>query len=192
MYYNECIFIQPATSLNCYHKTGKRRKRKTLPAFCFTPGLADGLPYNDFSKEILIRILTHPLSSEDEIINRQLVLKSFIANHNILSNYSYSRLDLLEVHAFLESSNNEVSTKGLKLKFFLSETKRHQTSRKYIQTVLLFHRLNNYYFKRIDTRLFPENYKRELQSLNDFFNSFNLNYYEKLIQDQKFKAKHVI
>ena len=148
--------------------------------------------YNDFSKEFLIHILTHPLSSKDEIINRQLVLKSFIANHNILSNYSYSRLDLLEVHAFLAYSNKEVFTKGLKLKFFLSETIRHQTSRKYIQTILLFHRLNSYYFKRIETRLFPENYKSELQSLNEFFNSFNLNHYEKLIQDQKFKASHVI
>ncbi len=58
--------------------------------------------------------------------------------------------------------------------------------------MLLFHRLNNHYFKRIDTKIFPEIYKRELQSLNDFFNSFNLTYYEKLIQEQRFKAKHVI
>ncbi len=159
-------------------------ENEIVPLFNYT--------YNDFSKLIVTNILTHPLSSEDEIINRQSILKGFIANHNTLINYSYSRLDLLEVHAFLGSSNREFSIKALRLKFFLSETKQHQTSRKYIQTVLLFHRLNNYYFNRIETKLFPEIYKGDLQSLNDFFNSFKLNYYEKLIQEQKFKAKHVI
>ena len=73
MYYNECIFIQPATSLNCYHKTGKRRKRKTLPAFCFTPGLADGLLYADLicwvdSEEALMQFagpaFSFPLTNE--------------------------------------------------------------------------------------------------------------------------------
>src|SRR4051794_23197272 len=89
--------------------------------------------YNDFAAKIVKRILTCPLSSRDEINVRQMVLKGFLANQGILKDYSYSRLDLLEVHAFLTSSNKEGSTKGFRFKFFFSETKRHQTSRNYIQ-----------------------------------------------------------
>jgi len=123
-------------------------EEEIVPLFNFT--------YNDHAKEIVRQILTHPLSSKGEIDNRQQLLKGFIANHNIISNYSYSRLDLLEVYAFLQGSNSEVSNKGLRWTFFLSETKRHEISRKFVQTVLIFHRLNNHYFKRIETKVFPE------------------------------------
>ncbi|MCU7551180.1 hypothetical protein OCK74_18815 [Chitinophagaceae bacterium LB-8] len=159
--------------------------QEVLPLFDFT--------HNDFSKEALVSIFKEPLSSTEEILYRQEVLKGFIANLDFLKDYSYSRVDLFEVYTFLGNySAIETSIRGLKLRLLLSERERHQTMGRYIQVVLLFHKLQLYYLKRIDTKHFPEGYKREILSINDFLSSFNLVYYEELIREQRFKIKHVM
>jgi DNA mismatch repair protein MutS len=162
-----------------------RIQQEILPLFDFT--------HNDFSKELLIGLLSEPLSSIDEILLRQEILKGFIDNLGYLKDYSYSRVDLFEVYTFLSNySAIETSQKGLKLRLLLSEKERHQTIGKYIQFVLLLHKLQTYYLSRIDTKCFPEVYKRELQSLHDFLVSFRLTHYEELIREQRFKVKHII
>ena len=63
---------------------------------------------------------------------------------------------------------------------------------KFIQFVLFFHKLHSFYFVRLNTKSFPEAYKKELQNLNDFLSSFNLSQYELQIREQRFKVKHII
>ena len=159
--------------------------QEILPLFDFT--------LNDFSKETLVALLHEPLSSIEEILLRQEILKGFIANLAILKNYSYSRIDLYEVHTFLTNYYDlDTSKKGLRLKLLLSEKERHKTRSKYIQLTLLLHKLQTNYLKGLNTKIFPEIYKREIQSINDFLTSFNLTYYEELIREQRFKIKHII
>jgi DNA mismatch repair protein MutS len=162
-----------------------RIRQEILPLFDFT--------HNDFSKELLIGMLNEPLASTDEILLRQEILKGFIANLSYLENYSYSRVDLFEVYTFMSNySAIKASLKGLKLRLLLSEKERHQTIGRYIQFVLLLHKLQTFYLNRIEIKCFPEVYKRELQILHDFLISFNLAHYEELIRKQRFKVKHVI
>jgi DNA mismatch repair protein MutS len=149
--------------------------------------------HNDFSKKVLISILKEPLSSQDDILFRQNILKEFIANNDILKGYSYYRIDLLELHDFLRSfTDSQVIQKNLKLNLLFSEKERHQKRGKFIQFVLFFHKLHSFYFIRLNTNFFPEAYKKELQNLNDFLSSFNLSQYELQIREQKFKVKHII
>jgi DNA mismatch repair protein MutS len=160
-------------------------QQEILPLFDFT--------HNDFSKETLIGLLSEPLSSTEEILLRQDILKGFVGNLASFENYSYSRVDLFEVYAFLTNYYDlDTSKKGFKLRLLLSEKERHKTRGRYIQLTLLLHKLQANYIKWIDTKIFPEIYKRELQSINHFLTSFNLTHYEELIREQRFKIKHIV
>jgi DNA mismatch repair protein MutS len=160
-------------------------QQEILPLFDFT--------LNDFSKTKLIDLLSETLSSTEEILVRQNILKGFIKNLAIFENYSYSRVDLFEVYTFLANYYDlDTQRKGFKLRLLLSEKERHQTRSKYIQLTLLLHKLQINYIKRMDIKVFPEIYKKELQSINDFFSAFNLPSYEELIREQRFKIRHII
>ncbi len=158
-------------------------EREILPLFNFT--------LNDFSKKALLHILNNPLSTESKIIERQNVLNGFLENNNILNDYSYTPLYLKEVHNFLTHfSYDKKRENSLKYRILISKKEKYQRQSKLIQLVLFFYRIHSYYFKRINSKHFPKDYKKKLQNLNDFFIGFNLDHYEFLIREQKIKDKH--
>lgn len=148
--------------------------------------------HNDFSKKVLIDIVAKPLGSVEDILLRQDILKGFIANSNILRDYSYSRVDFLEVHDFLKKFSIQTTQKSLKLPLLFSEKERHQKRGKLTQLVLLFHKLHSFYLTRLDTKPFPEAYKKELKNLSDFLSGFDLIRYELLIREQRFRVRHIV
>jgi DNA mismatch repair protein MutS len=160
-------------------------EKEILPLFDFTR--------KSFSQEILSGMLKEPLLKVEDIVLRQAILKGFIANQAILKDYSYSRTDMYEVHRFLEKGpSDQTSPKRFRLKLLFSENQRHQTRAKYIQAVLLFHKLQNFYFSRLNTKQFPEAYAAQVKGLNTFLSGFNLSRYELLIREQHFKVRHIV
>lgn len=159
-------------------------RRDILPLFDFT--------CNDFSKDLLHTLLHQPLGSVEQIEERQQILKGFMANEAVLVNYSYSRIELFEVYNFSESySSIALNQTRFPWSLLVPEQERHLTRSKFIQAVLLFHKLHTYYIKRIEVSLFPGSYKKELLALNDFLEGLQLSYYAELIREQQFKTKHV-
>lgn len=160
-------------------------EKELLPLLDFTK--------NDFSKTILLDILNQPLNSLEEILFRQKLLQGFIANYDILKNFSYSRIDLLEVFAFLKQSNFSDNPRRIKkIQLLISDQKRYRKAGEFIQVVQLFHKFQTFYFARLNLATFPKEYKNDLQNLNDFLASINLKKYEILIREQKFKVKHIV
>lgn len=160
-------------------------EKELLPLLNFTK--------NDFSKNILLDILNQPLNSLEEIFFRQTLLQGFIANYDVLKNFSYSRVDLLEVFAFLKQSNFSANPKRIsKIQLLISDQKRYRKAGELIQVVQLFHKFQIFYFSRLNLDKFPKEYKNILHNLNDFLSSLNLTKYEILIREQKFKVKHII
>lgn len=155
-----------------------------LPLFDYT--------LNSFSKEILFQLLQEPLTSITDIEKRQNTIKGFIANEKIFSNYSYSRIDFTEVNKFLYDDLFQKNLQVSKIRLFFSEKERHQTKAKFIQFILLFHKLYITYLQRINTSVFPDYYKKELTSLQHFLTSFNLIFYEELVREDKLKIKHIL
>jgi DNA mismatch repair protein MutS len=159
--------------------------QEILPLFDFT--------INNFAKEELIRLLSEPLSCEEEILIRQNILKGLISHLDIFRDYSYSRCDLVEAYNFFFNySNIKTSKTGFALQLLLSKKERHQIRSSYSQFILLLYKLQTAYFEMIDLEKFPESYKSELQNINDFLASFNLTYYEKLIRKNRIKVRHII
>ena len=66
-----------------------------LPLFDFT--------FNHFSGKAVSDIIAEPAGSISAIIYRQQVLKGFIANQELLKEYSFSRFDLSDIYNFLET-----------------------------------------------------------------------------------------
>lgn len=155
-----------------------------LPLFDYT--------LNDFAKETLYQLFLEPLSTVSDIEKQQEKIKGFIANSEIFNNYSYSRLDFHEVYKFLNDTSYQTKVQVSKMRLIFLENERHQARAKFIQFILLFHKLQITYLQRINISFFPEDYKKELISLDNFVTSFNLKYYDELVREGKLKTKHLL
>ena len=141
------------------------------PLFDFT--------FNHLSGKAVSDIITEPLDSISAIIYRQQILKGFIANQELLKEYSFSRFDLSDIYNFLETFYaGSFSARKMKWKFMFSEKERSQKKGKLILLVRLFHKIYYSYLSKIDTKVFPTEYATELEYLKGFFADFNLDHYE--------------
>jgi len=157
-----------------------------LPLFDFTYNLNSGKEVHD--------ILTVPVGSESEISFRQQVLKGFIANREILNDYSYSQFNLSDVYNFFESfSAGSFLGLHLRRRLMFSEKERHHKRGKLIILILLFNKIHSTYLSKIDTNLFPKEYATELERINGFFIDFDLERYESIYRKKKkIRISHIV
>jgi len=155
------------------------------PLFDFT--------YNSYSGKEVNDILTTTLDSKEAILQRQQLLQGFIANRDILKDYSYYRFNLAEVYDFLETIFiGSVTTGSLRVKFMFSQKEREQKRGKLILMVRLFYAINKNYLSKLDTEAFPAAYKVELEAMKNFFTGFNLDRYETAFTKNKFRTGHMV
>ncbi|WP_289665313.1 MutS-related protein [Flavobacterium panacagri] len=157
-------------------------KNEILPIFDYS--------LNSFTKNRLLYLLETPLKGENEIIERQNILKAFGSNMNVLESYSYTVLYLNEVHFFL----NTFKAVNLKSKGFLFSSPDDDEillKNKLHQLILFFHRLESFYFSRIRVKDFPEIYRKDLNRILSFLSFFELKHYEFIIREKRLKRKHI-
>ncbi len=148
---------------------------------------------NKYSRAKVLEILNYPLKSVEKIKYTQDIFRGFSENKKILKDYSYSVSYLLEVYNFLQNYDlDELSNKKLKYKFFTSKKVKVEHNARLSQMILLFHRLNNFCFSRLSLNVFPKAYEKNIREIIDFLSVFNLNHYDTLIREYKFKDKEVI
>lgn len=148
---------------------------------------------NDDAKACLKKMVSTQLQTKEEVITRQQILKGFLANYTVFENYSYSKIDFRQVYIFLENfTDKQYLLKKLTLKLKLSKKKHYEYRGKCVQLIMLYSRLHNHYIKHIETIHFPEDYKKDIRFIDEFFYSLRLNYYENLIRENKFKIKHIV
>jgi DNA mismatch repair protein MutS len=151
------------------------------------------LTYNPYSGAEVKDILTKTLPSKEAIFARQELLKGFIANREILKDYSYYRFNLAEIYEFLETIFvGSVSAGNMRLKFMFSDKEREKKRGKLILLVRLFYAINTDYLSKIDTSVFPATYATELEELKKFFAAFDLERYETAFNKNKFGTKHMV
>ncbi|HVM90217.1 MAG TPA: hypothetical protein VMT76_18655 [Puia sp.] len=151
------------------------------------------LTHNNFSSLEVSNILAQMPGSKNEVLERQHLLKGFIANHEILKDYSYYRFNLTDIYAFLDNVFiGSVSAWKLKMKFMFSEKAREQKRGKLILMVRLFYAINKNYLAKLDLDAFPKSYSQELEGMKSFFMSFNLERYETAFNKNKFRVNHIV
>ncbi len=155
------------------------------PLFDFT--------YNSYSGAEVKSILTQPLDSAEAILQRQQLLKGFLANRHVLKDYSYYRFNLSEIYDFLETIFvGTVSTSNMRLKFMFSDKEREKKRGKLILLVRLFYAIDKDYLSKIDTTFFPPLYAAEVEEMKKFFAAFNLERYETAFNKNKFRTGHMV
>src|SRR5215467_6948673 len=131
------------------------------------------ITYNVHSGREVSNVLSKTLENKERILERQQLLKGFILNHQILKDYSHYRFDLTEVFDFLETIFvGNINPRKLRFKLRFSEKEREKKRGRLILMVRIFYALNNNYFSRIDTSVFPGNYASELELMKEFFSDF--------------------
>lgn len=148
---------------------------------------------NGYSKKILKDLLNNKLNSIEEIEYRQKILKGFISNYDILKDFSYTKRNLTEVYNFIETETFEIYLNKNKRFFIRLKNKHnHPVYSKIIQAILLFQRLNTYYFSKIIPDYFPSPYKESITFLVSFLIELRTEYYEDLFLRNKFNSKNII
>jgi DNA mismatch repair protein MutS len=149
--------------------------------------------FNLNSGKAVRELLSQPLLTKEAILSRQNILKGFTGNQQILKDYSFSRFNLSEVYDFFETfSVGSLSGRKLRWKLTFSDKERSQKKGRLILMVRLFHKIHTSYLNKIDTKLFPSFYASELEGLNDFFKSFDLDRYEEAFRKNKFHVSHMV
>ncbi|MEO5684384.1 MAG: hypothetical protein ABIQ88_17215 [Chitinophagaceae bacterium] len=150
--------------------------------------------FNFHSGQALRHILHDPLGDTKAIENRQHLLKGFIANREVLKDYSYSRFNLAELQDFFATfAAGSFSGSSLTRKLMFSEKERHSKRGKLILMILLFNKIHSSYLGKLDLSVFPKEYAGELEQLNQFFADFNLAQYESIYRKKnKIAVSHIV
>ncbi|WP_299755490.1 hypothetical protein [uncultured Pontibacter sp.] len=164
-------------------------EKDILPLFDYT--------ISDHAAAVLLQTLQKIPDAVEEVYYRQRIMQGFIKNWLVISNFTYQRLDVREVYVFL----NDVATRRFvvepsrlkaTLQLFTSEEARHQLRSKSAQTILLFHRLHNNYFLRLDLAAFPEKFRRRIEVILAFFQKLDLAQNAYLIRENKFSVSALV
>ena len=145
---------------------------------------------NSFTKNTILYLLETPLKNEEQVIERQNILKAFALNNKVLDRYSYTVLYLNEVHFFL--SNFKLENYEIKNSLFFGRTDDEiLLNNKIHLLVLFFHRLELTYFSRLNLKSFPENFQKDLNRILGFLSFLELRKYELIIREKQLKIKHI-
>ena len=161
-------------------------EEEILPLYDFT--------FNLFSGQEVKTLITEPLGSKSEILERQLILKGFIGNKEVFKDYSFSRFNLSEIYDFFETfAAGHFFSETLRWKLRFSEKERHQKRGRLILLINLFRKIQVDYLSKIDLNLFPPAYAKELDLLNRFMIDFDLERYQEILKKKnKIKVGHIV
>lgn len=148
---------------------------------------------NDNAKYKVKLLMAKPLQNKEEVNMRQEILKGFISNSTIFTNYSYSKIDFREVDLFLQNFQGaNYLPKFIKYRLRFSKQLYFVYRAHCIQLILLYHKLHNQYIKNLSTAAFPEAYKDDIRFIDAYLSGFNTAYYENLIRKNSLRTKHII
>mgnify|MGYP001282224816 CR=1 FL=1 len=150
------------------------------------------LTQNVYAAGMLKEIFSKTLGSTDLIVQRQQILKGFIANYELLKEYSFYRFNLSDIYEFLDTEVvSSVSKRKLRIRYLFSEKEREKKKGKLILMIRLFYTIEKTYLAKMDTSVFPPGYAEELTSIKKFFASFDLERYETAFVKNRFRAAYV-
>src|SRR5690606_32339883 len=148
---------------------------------------------NQNAHNALRRILTDKQDNITAILNRQQVIKCFIDNYGLFSDYHYPVLHYREVFLMIETDNFiQILSQKNPTKTLKNNKRHYQTIKgKTIQLVLFFHFYYHKYIQPFDANKFPKDYSEKFEALKAYFESYNLNYYYEKIQSKKMNVVDV-
>jgi len=148
---------------------------------------------NDNAKYKVKLLMSKPLQNKEAVNLRQHILKGFISNIAIFTNYAYSKIDFREVDLFLQNfTAGNYLPKFIKYRLWFSKQRYYIYRAHCVELILLYYKLHNQYIKKLSTAAFPEAYKNDIRFIDAYLSSFNVAYYEGLIRKGSLRTKHIL
>lgn len=145
-----------------------------LPLFDYTLNLD--------SQSMLFEVLQKPLSSIDQINNRQAILKQIILSISRWNDYYYPKIEYADSHKFLCHFPLEDLKKIDFLTYKFKKQKNNILLGEYAQLIHFLSKLENDFAGNIEVKEFPHKYQEDLRFLINYLHSFKLQYYRSKIR----------
>jgi DNA mismatch repair protein MutS len=160
-----------------------------LPLFNYT--------HNAEAEAAVLRLLQELPPTVESVLEKQAVLRGFLASWSVLENFTYQRIQFQEVRTFLadvSSGRVALETNQLKasVKLLFSEEARYQSRARYVQVVQFLHRLQQHYVHPLDLQVFPVGYRTQLLVLVRFLERFSLEDSSQAIQEDRFSVTRMV
>lgn len=164
-------------------------KDDVLPFFNYTN--------NKNSASCLLSLLKKVPGTEAEVQERQAITQGMLDNWHILEDFTYRRLDLIEVNALFEDilrkrfiEDDGTIFSSLKLRLF--DTERNRMESRLVQSILLFSDIQRKYLSRINKNKFPQSFIKQLQNALSFLNKLRLEKHAELIKEDHFTISVIV
>jgi DNA mismatch repair protein MutS len=167
------------------HVDDLRIEAEVLPLFNYT--------YSMEAEAALLQLLQNLPPTVEGVLEKQHILRAFVANQTVLADFSYPKLQLQEVSRFLQevvSGRLPLETNRLQMavRLLFSEEVRYQSRARYVQVLLFFRRLEQNYFSRLHMSDFPAVFKAQLTQITRFLERFSLADSAHAIAEDQFSA----
>jgi DNA mismatch repair protein MutS len=132
-------------------------KSEILPLFDFV--------HNEFSKGLLIQLLSEMPESVEEIYLRQDILKSLLANDQLYIPFSYSRIEFKQVYTYIEDKKSKgAGLRGnlLKIHLLFAHAERSRETGELSQLFIFLDKINHFYFSSLNPQSFPDAFRDKL------------------------------
>ena len=164
-------------------------KESIIPLFNYT--------ISKQASALLLKKFEQLPETEEQVYQRQAILKGLLANWHVLNSFAYQPLAFKEVyHFFEELADNRIRLSDhpfkTALRFYISEKEKYKTRSQLVQVVLFLVRMQRLYFSRVDFASLPENFRGKLKQAMSFLKKLDLETFDKLIRDDQFSVRQIV
>jgi len=147
-------------------------KKEILPLFDYL--------YNEHSREMLVRVLTEMPASVEDIYLRQDILKALLQHEHLYVPISYSRVEFNQVYSYIEEKRvrgSDMTGVCLTIHFLFAASERNREKGGLYQLFYFLHKINQLYFSRLRTDVFPEPFREGLRNIQRMLSELQVEKY---------------
>jgi DNA mismatch repair protein MutS len=151
-------------------------QKEILPLFDFC--------YNEFSRDVLLRLLSEIPDVLDETLARQHTLKELIKNEQLYRPFSYSRSEVNEVYTYVKDlhiSDFDTAAGFLTIHFLFAGRKRRREQARLSQLVLFFYKIDRAWFSTLRPDGFPWEFQNSVKNIQRIFSDLEIGKYQAIL-----------
>lgn len=152
-----------------------------IPLFDFVP--------NEYSRDALFQLFTETPEDLTEILFRQQILKTILANVRLFGPFSYAKSELNEVYTFSGNINQENDWQGSfpRMRFIFSGDRKIQREKGRLSQLYIFlHKIEQFYFARLAIDQFPVDFAGKLKNITRLLAQLEIGKYEAIARKRSF------
>jgi len=150
--------------------------------------------HNEFSRMALLELLSEVPDSPEEVYERQDVLKAFLANGQLFTPFSYSRVEFNQVYGYIEDKKiqrTHLAGHSLKLQLLFTRSQSNREKGGLSQLYYFLFKVHQFYFARLDRRPFPQPFRERIANISRMLAHLQVEKYYTIGREKGFSISDV-